>query len=637
MPQVLTHLWLGTSACEVHCCGSNRDLVPVCSVPTLRPPLRIEPLSLMHSSESGSAILAILCAGQSTSDGATHQVLLISTLGETLRSFGDVEGWRASDFLGLGYPQLLLLRPSLAYDPGTVMGKSALTGYVMAGLSSTFKTADASPVADAAVTSGGSGTGATTATHRAAVVRRRQLLGVASALSDRLSLGYEAIARAKSEASERALLTAHAQRLLIAQADATSQRAATSYEERGRHPSTPATAAAVTSPNVDGSLLVQWQSTVHLAPVLPLSGVPPAPVVAPPAPRVPTAASPSLAEPRVLRLAHHFRHGFWILGVTVCNHGQRDCAALSSCVVHPQLALHARSSVSSMLAPAEVCTLTVAVPMAAVVGDRALELDLLLTWRAPCETGASVTLPKDVAAAGQQTAGGEIWCWHRRIATCVRVDSGRLFESTQVAGAGRSAPLSLPPSLSRCVALVLEAPAGSRTLLELPQTLAGTLGLHPVHNEAGALGTTMAGAPRGATQASAPTLYRTAHGSCGGSWSVLEARVWGVGRCVEITLGATGEANDAVLCGAVGALRAALPSATRIDLSAASAPILDSWRRACLTMQAELMGTTKAFEDFLKAPDRTAAAQLPAAIAGLQSATDARMSVLHAICGGAAD
>ena len=113
-----------------------------------------------------------------------------------------------------------------------------------------------------------------------------------------------------------------------------------------------------------------------------------------------------------------------------------------------------------------------------------------------------------------------------------------------------------------------------------------------------------------------------------------------IGRCAEVQLTAWGAARDAVLSGAVGALRAALPRDVKLEISFAARALLDCLRRASLALQAELVGSARACEAFLaaaRAPAAgaggAAAADVEATVAGLQSATDARMSVLHALLG----
>ena len=158
------------------------------------------------------------------------------------------------------------------------------------------------------------------------------------------------------------------------------------------------------------------------------------------------------------------------------------------------------------------------------------------------------------------------------------------------------------------MALCIEAPVGSRVLLEMPQTLLAVLGLRPVDPElifgvAGGRGGGGGGGGggeggegdgggeggegggwgdlmelRGVSGARASrmdalqlmatpielrkVIYRSSGGAApcmgdgGGAGTVLEAKLGSAGRCAELVLSASGPSHDAVLAAAVGAMRA---------------------------------------------------------------------------------
>ena len=150
-PRMLTRIWVGMSDCSVHCCGCDGEVSPLVSLSTPRMPQRVEPLPMQHGSDA--AVLAVLC-------DAPTQLLLISTLGEILRTFDAASTWLCDDFLGVGFPQLLVGSPSFEVGgsqppmgrggegvsatttttttTSAAIGTSTLRGYTLAGLSSTF-------------------------------------------------------------------------------------------------------------------------------------------------------------------------------------------------------------------------------------------------------------------------------------------------------------------------------------------------------------------------------------------------------------------------------------------------------------------------------------------------------------------
>ena len=712
LPRLLTRVWVGTTACEVHCCGCDGETAPLSTVRTPRVPLRAEPLPLQHGSDG--AILAVLLGGGSSSsgggsgsggsgDGPAEQLVLLNGVGDVVRSFEQVSAWLCADFLGLGYPQLLVgsgasgiacaalehaaqaARAACAAGPAAAAaaapaapaacGSASLRGYTLAGLASTFADVPLSapplPPGGAAQATEEVAGGRASAAHKAAVSRRRQLLSVAAALSDRLGLGYEAIDHTRRQTAERALIAAHAQRRLLAQAEG---------------------AATAPRPDADTLLLAQWKSMAQLEPV-PLGAadllarpgrsaaaaaatgvvgsapLQPPPVAAAPAPTSTHILPVAAVSLRLLRLEHGFRQGVWLLRATVCNGGERGCHRLSAAVIHPRVALHAHSSVAAVLRPGEACTLQLAVPMASVVGAaRALDLDLLLTWRVrPSDAQPLPAEPRpgvaEMAAPPEVTADA----WRHCVASRVRLDAGSLFESALTPRLGVPSTIPMPPALVRSVSLCLEAPAGSRILPELPQTMLGALGLRPVDVDAAdnleGSRRTPVGAPfglggvSGATAveaqrlqllatpfASRRSLYRSSAsggapclGDGGGGATQLEVAVGGTGRCAELVLTASGPSHDAMLLGAISALRARLPAHARLEVSYASHQALDCLRRASLAMHAELMGTQRAVEDSLATTDGSgsagAAVALPQRMGALQSATDAHMSVLHELLG----
>ena len=83
--------------------------------------------------------------------------------------------------------------------------------------------------------------------------------------------------------------------------------------------------------------------------------------------------------------AWEFRRGYWLLRVDVSNEGTRDASLLSGLLAHPTTRLHAQASVVRWLAPSSKSSFTLALPLASVVSARTVDVDLLLTWRAPCQ------------------------------------------------------------------------------------------------------------------------------------------------------------------------------------------------------------------------------------------------------------
>ena len=118
--------------------------------------------------------------------------------------------------------------------------------------------------------------------------------------------------------------------------------------------------------------------------------------------------------------------------------------------------------------------------------------------------------------------------------------------------------------------------------------------------------------------------------------TTLEASVLAVGRCAEVRLVATGDGHDAVLSSALAALRSQLPNGASLEVSYASVQLLDCLRRTVLALEEELAGSIRSCEAFLaetkiEPAHAEAAATLLHDVASLQSATDSRASVLHAL------
>ena len=156
---------------------------------------------------------------------ASRQLLLLNSLGEPQRTVNDVDSFFCHDLLGCGYPQILARRAAFRLD-----GDNTPRGYTLIGLSATF--ADVAAEASAPPPPP---TIAAQKAHDGAVARRKQLLGVASALKERLSSGDAAVVRASREAFERGLLTGHVERLLLAEADDISSKSSATFEGV-RHP-----------------------------------------------------------------------------------------------------------------------------------------------------------------------------------------------------------------------------------------------------------------------------------------------------------------------------------------------------------------------------------------------------------------
>ena len=147
-PRMLTRIWVGMSDCSVHCCGCDGEVSPLVSLSTPRMPQRVEPLPMQHGSDA--AVLAVLC-------DAPTQLLLISTLGEILRTFDAASTWLCDDFLGVGFSfggspsfEVGARSPLWAAEAwvsattttttttSAAIGTSTPRGYTLAGLSSTF-------------------------------------------------------------------------------------------------------------------------------------------------------------------------------------------------------------------------------------------------------------------------------------------------------------------------------------------------------------------------------------------------------------------------------------------------------------------------------------------------------------------
>ena len=709
-PQLLTLLWVGTSASQVHCCGCEGR--PAITVPTPRVPLHIEPLMLQHGSDA--AIIAILCdtpsgtAAASTAAGSAgssalggRQLFLLNALGETLRSLDHVDDWVGGDFLSMGIPQILVRSPGLASVSGAkaggnpIGGSAALNGYSLSGLNDTFAQV-LSPPAGIAATSA-TGPLASALTQKAgAMARRCQLLGVAAALAVRLNLGYAAVARMRRDASEREFLIALAQRMIHAQAERMTCLGGEAREARGlRLPAAggAATHAAVTQAAAgtcghataaglregEASLLARWRSVVRLKSL---------PLAASSAPRAATATAVAAASShpsalRVLRIEHGIRQGHWLLKCTVGNIGKRKCANLAACAIHPSLSLRAEASVTPHLQPSEQTTLTVAVPVASISAERAVDIDLLLTWRAPCgalhAAGAGVVRlgggTADRAAVVDGRGAVDVWRWQHCLGTRVRFDSSCAFEGFLTRGSrSPSCTLPLPPGLIRSVALLLDAPShtgmgyssgsGAGTLLNLPSILKSVLGVQPVVEafdikrgiavaSGGITGDRCGGGGEAfghdarAPMMLAPVATRLISYRCGGDTSRvgdgstdLDVHVGGTGSWVELILTANGASHDAILSSAAGALRAVVSPTTKLVVNLASATVLHCLSRAIIALQAELMCATKDCGNFLTTVNGLSgepgeasgvAEALPMRVAALQSETDANMSTLHSL------
>ena len=515
------------------------------------------------------------------------------------------------------------------------------------------------------------------------MVRRRQLLRVAAALADRLNLGYAAFGRMRRGARERQLLTAHAHSMIHAGAERVTRRGG---EARGlpqpaaRRAATRAivmqvaaggaTEARLTSS--EASLLARWRSVARLKSVPATNGTP----------RVATAtaadtASSYISALRVLHLEHGIGHGYWLLKCTVGNTGRRQCTNLAASALHPcpSCALRAEVSVTPQVRPSEQTILIIAVPVASIIAYRAIDIDLLLTWRAPC--GALHAAGADAVgvaggAADEAAAfcgqGVDVWHWQHCIGTRVSFDSGCLLTRRSVRP---SCALPLPSGLTCSITLVSDAPNctstssgnSSSALLGLSSVIMKVLGMQRIE-PFGSCITAVSGVITGggcgcgaldhgarapmtlAPVATRLVTYRRGGGDAsigdgGGGSALVEVRVGGTGRWAELRLTASGAAHVAILSSAAGALRAVLSPATKLEVNLASATVIHCLGRAILTLQAELMSATKDCGIFLTAADgargepgeanAVEALPIPMRVAALQSATDAQMSALHSL------
>ena len=532
-------VWVGTTDGMVHCCGLGGEEQPLTSLrlPDAHIcPLIAMPMPLQHGSDA--MVIGVLAAAPTLAAPGKRRLLLLSALGEVQRSVDDVDACLCHDWLACGHPQILAQRAAFSADkaPTTSAAPSsslpALCGYALLGLSATFADVPAAnmPLAAAAA--------ASIKAHEAAVARRRQLRGVATALSDRLSLGHAAVDRARREAAHRGLLTAHAHRLLQAEAACTSKRAARTFEAGGGGGGAGGSGAGDADGEqddesiIDGAFLTRWATAVELAPVplraarAPAGGanarhqtsgrppsaptnprVPPAPVPVRP-PHAQAAGAPGVdqagvrrarrasdaAAPRVMSLDHGLREGYWLLQVGLSHgaggrtggggagdHSPPALRSLSGALVHPSRRLHAHSSVVACLLPGARAMLTVAVPLSAMIAPELIDLDLLLVWRVACEPGRDAT-------SGDATSGDAVRApltaappgvWRHVLGTRVRVDGRGLFERGLRTRSAAAPLLLLPASLTRTAALLVAAPpsGGAALLLELPQAIAGLLEL----------------------------------------------------------------------------------------------------------------------------------------------------------------
>lgn len=629
-------VWAGMHDGRVLCFGMAGEEAPLCSIslPEAHMPLRAIALPLQHGGDA--SIIAVLCEAPAaappgpTSTAARKRLLLLNPLGETQRALDDVDGFLCHELLGCSIPQIFARRAAF-----TITGAAApaLSGYTLVGLSATFADVPASTEAPPVQSSRAS------RAHDAAVARRRQLGRVAAALTDRLRLGQAEVQRTRRLTDERRLLTAYAEQLLLAEAERASvHRSTVSGMHAAAADAAAANAAAADATAAGSRLEERWRAAAQLAPLQRVASR-----RRQPAPPAQTAVAQrgskplSLAPLRVSILGHGMRQGYWLLRLGVHNGGTRPAEWVSGALAHPSMSVHSHADGLRHLEAGASSSITMAVALPALLRPGVTDIDTLLIWHAPCSRA------RDTDA---DEATGDVavdWRWQRCIGPRVRVDGGALFERALRSLAPAAPPtLVLPASLTRSVALVIEAPAGSLSLLELPRMLAGMLGLRPSDGDKGgsveSSGAALMRLPPHAAQLvtlRSPVGCGVADG-CGVS-TTLEARVGATGRCAELVLSASGAAHASVLAAAIRTVRSGLPSGTRLEVSAAGGSVLDCLRKASLAMQAELAGAASACEAFREAhavaaaPEAAVAAALTFAneVGALQSATDAQMSVLH--------
>ena len=221
------------------------------------------------------------------------------------------------------------------------------------------------------------------------------------------------------------------------------------------------------------------------------------------------------------------------------------------------------------------------------------------------------------------------------------LDDGLLFERS-LCTTGVPSTLPLPSALIRRVFLVLEICADSGALLELPRTLARLLGAQLI--AAGTDGIppeTLDGRSRASiAMATVQARQHVVHCASRGDGidllgAGLEINASGVGRFVEVSLLATGDTPDTVVVGAVSMLRTRLPRSVILEISFATAPILDCLQRVSLSLLAELNEAAHSCEALLAACDEPAASSATSDYArcagAMQSTTDAYVAALHCL------
>ena len=189
----LLQLWVGTEERMIHRCSCLGQRAPLSSFSVPYTPVRITPVSL-HGPD-GEHLAVLFATGGTSNTGS--QLFIFDQHGESLRTIDGADDVIPHDFLGCGHMQMLVRRQEFGCS------STQLHGYALVGLSATF--AD-HPVEYARATDGPP-TAALVAGARsaAAAARHRQLLSVASALSERLVQGYQAIAHARRQRMERDL------------------------------------------------------------------------------------------------------------------------------------------------------------------------------------------------------------------------------------------------------------------------------------------------------------------------------------------------------------------------------------------------------------------------------------------------
>ena len=666
-------LWAGTRAAMLHCVGCAGEQVPLRSVRLDAPSQRVVLAALQH----GPELLCVLCADAS--------LLVLTQAGERLRQLRAVTALWASDFLGVGHPQLLVARTGFGFGGGAPPAPPRLAGYALIGPTHTWAdVAIEGAVEGARLDEGSCGAadarfGEPNGAERAEAARRRQLCTVARALGERLEEGLVALEDARRGVQRRALLQAHAERRLadLAAASAAWGSLLCAAPERATEIEVHAEAAACCGTEVEAegaaagvaagvaaaaaaaadmarrALLRRWYEAEGLVP-LATSTVRPAAEA--PATKVARAAhvggGASCCEStvQVQQVRHRLAHGCVLIRLSVRNGAAWPCVHLcgtmlprggggsvgNRCAATPGGGNGGRGSAPPLLvesscvpelAPRAQEELLLALPLASLGSAAAIEADLLLGWQSP-------------HAASDKWAPA-CWRWRYELAGPVGVDVAALLrtELGRATAAPPRAP-SLPPALQRAAALLLEAPEGSSALRQLPRTLFDALLLEP-DADADADAAVFAAPPLVQAQ---PLPLVCGTGEVRGVGTSIRLGITTVGRCAEVRLVARGPACDAALVAALRLLAAALPDALQPHFCFAAPPVLDALRDAVDALQREATGVVAACERFARARERplaganagvgetsAAVAWIRHQVAALQAATDARFGTLHSI------